>query len=185
MAYVLVPHLSPTHHSELSQLLARITAMAVTEAVDGEALRPNHVYVLPSDKVLRMGDETILVAEDEESVRAWLCRALRELGYTVLEASDGRAALGLIAEQGAAPDLVLGDAVMPGIGGIELRDRLAPMRPELPVLLISAYGTDELTRRGVVARDSVILPKPLDIRELAAGIRNLLDASGRAPRAPQ
>jgi CheY-like chemotaxis protein len=131
------------------------------------------------------GAETILVAEDEESVRAWLCRALRELGYTVLEAGDGRAALGLITEQGAAPDLVLGDAVMPGMGGLELRERLAAMRPELPVLLISAYSTDELTRRGMVARDGVILPKPLDIGELAAGIRNLLDVSGRAGRAPR
>ncbi len=130
------------------------------------------------------GSETILVVEDEEGVRAWLCRALRELGYTVLEASDGQAALGLITEQGAAPDLVLGDAVMPGMGGIELRERLAALRPELPVLLISAYSMDELTRRGMVARGSVVLRKPLDIPELATGVRNLLDASGRSPRAP-
>jgi two-component system CheB/CheR fusion protein len=121
------------------------------------------------------GSESILVAEDEEGVRTWLCRALRQLGYTVLEAGDGQTALRLITEQGAAPDLVLGDAVMPGMGGIELRQRLAAIRPELPVLLISAYSMDELTRRGMVAEGS-ILSKPLDIRDLAVGIRSVLDA---------
>jgi len=117
-----------------------------------------------------------VVAEDEEGVRAWLCRALRKLGYTVLEAGDGRKALRLITEQGAAPDLVLADAVMPGMSGIELRQRLAAIRPELPVLFISAYSMDELTRRGMVAEDSTILPKPPDLPELAAGIRRLLDS---------
>jgi PAS domain S-box-containing protein len=122
------------------------------------------------------GSDRILVAEDEEGVRAWLCRALRKLGYTVLEAGDGQKALRLITEQGAAPDLVLADAVMPGMSGIELRQRLAAIRPELPVLFISAYSMDELTRRGMVAEDSTILPKPLDLPELAAGIRRLLDS---------
>jgi signal transduction histidine kinase len=124
------------------------------------------------------GSETILVAEDEHGVRAWLRRALSGLGYTVLEASDGAAALRLIIEQGTAPDLVVGDAVMPRMGGIELRERLAASRPELPVLLISAYSMDELVQRGMVAEGSVVLPKPLDLRELAIGIRAALDGRG-------
>ncbi len=123
------------------------------------------------------GSETILVVEDDEVVREWLARSLRELGYTVLQAGEGAEALRLIEGEGSAAALVVSDVMMPGMGGVELRDRLADVRPGLPVLLISAYAFDELLARGIVDRATLVLPKPFEIAVVAIKIRNLLDAA--------
>ena len=81
---------------------------------------------------LRGGNETILVVEDEEVVRTLACRGLREQGYTVLEAKDGREALEQVERNHQPIDLVISDVVMPELSGRELGSRLAVLRPELP-----------------------------------------------------
>ena len=97
------------------------------------------------------GDETIIVAEDEDGVRAWISRVLRDRGYAVLEARHGEEALRLFSENAAHVRLVLTDLVMPGTDGRELGERMAIRAPDVPVLYMSAYTEDEITRRRLLA----------------------------------
>lgn len=127
------------------------------------------------------GSETILVAEDDVAVRAWVCRSLGQLGYTVIEARDGAEAVRLTGAADGTVALVLADVVMGGMGGVELRNRLAEAAPSVPVLLMSAHAPDELLTRRVVNRDDQVLQKPFDISDLAQRIRGLLDACTAAP----
>jgi two-component system CheB/CheR fusion protein len=124
------------------------------------------------------GSETILVAEDEEAVRAWISRSLGELGYTPIQARDGAEALRIIGAADQAVALVLTDVVMGTMGGVELRDRLAKTHPSLPVLLMSGHGTEELVGRRMLGAEEPVLQKPFDITQLAQRIRALLDTRG-------
>ncbi|MEO6058288.1 MAG: chemotaxis protein CheB [Gemmatimonadales bacterium] len=121
------------------------------------------------------GSETILVVEDEPAVREWLARSLRELGYTVLEAAEGGEALDRLEREGDAVTLVITDVMMPGMGGVELRDRLAETHPGLAVLLSSAHAFDSLVARGILDPGAFVLPKPFEVPALATRIRELLD----------
>lgn len=123
------------------------------------------------------GTETLLIVEDEEGIRTWLARTLRELGYTVVEASDGAEALRLVVEERRPIDLVLSDIVIPGLEGAQLRTRLAEARPGLPVLLISGFAREELVRQGRLDGDTVLLRKPFDPAALASEVRKALHAA--------
>jgi CheY-like chemotaxis protein len=120
------------------------------------------------------GVETILVAEDNDAVRAWLVRSLTELGYTVLEAREAGDALRLITEAPDRVSLVLTDVIMGSMGGGEMRDRLAEAAPSVPVLLMSGHAPDELLGRGLVSGEDQLLQKPFDIVQLDRRIRQLL-----------
>ncbi|HEX9102464.1 MAG TPA: ATP-binding protein, partial [Polyangia bacterium] len=117
------------------------------------------------------GRETILLAEDDESVREYVSLVLGRLGYRVLEAHDGAEALG-IAERFDGPiDLLLSDVVMPRMDGVELARRLAGSRPRIRVMHMSGYPGD--ARAGGSAP---FLAKPFDRDVLARRVRNILDA---------
>lgn len=120
------------------------------------------------------GSASILLVDDEAMVRHVTERALRELGYRVIVASDGREALRRIAEEHVAVDLVLSDVVMPGMSGAELWSRLAESHPGLPVLLMSGYASDDLVRQGRVEAGTPVLAKPFTTAELSARIKSLL-----------
>jgi len=120
------------------------------------------------------GSISILLVDDEAMVRHVTGRALRELGYAVIEASDGREALRLISEEHAAVDLVLSDVVMPGMSGAELWNRLAESHPGLPVLLMSGYASEDLVRQGRLAAGTPVLAKPFTVAELSSRINSLL-----------
>jgi two-component system CheB/CheR fusion protein len=124
------------------------------------------------------GSETIVVVDDEELVRKWACRLLSGLGYNALEASGGGEALRLIAEAETPVALVVSDVIMPGMSGVELRNRLAEIRPRLPVLLMSGFAADELIRRGVADAATSVLQKPVEAVDLASKIRERLDMRG-------
>ena len=98
---------------------------------------------------LPRGSETILLAEDDDSVRVVMGEVLRDLGYQVLEAREGREALGIAAEHAGRIDLLLTDVVMPGFGGSELQQRLAAARPGLRVLYISGVMDDAIAHHGL------------------------------------
>ncbi|RYY43743.1 MAG: response regulator, partial [Sphingomonadales bacterium] len=114
--------------------------------------------------------ETVLVVEDEERVRSYSVEALRELGYTVLDARDGVEALNIIA-RGQSISLLFSDVVMPEMGGRELAARAAAVVPGLKVLLTSGY-----TPESVGDADRDILGKPFDLAQLANRVRAALDA---------
>jgi two-component system CheB/CheR fusion protein len=120
------------------------------------------------------GTETILVAEDDEAVRAWVCRSLSELGYTVLQARDGADALRVMTEAHGGVSLVLADVIMGGMGGGELQDRLAEEAPSVPVLLMSGHAPEELLGRRLVSGADQLLQKPFEIAQLDRRIRLLL-----------
>jgi len=123
-----------------------------------------------------VGCETILLAEDDEGVRAFARRSLERAGYAVLAAADGDEALRLFAQDPDRVDLALLDVVMPGIGGREVHDRLREVRPDLPVLFCSGYSGDSLHTRFILDEGLQLLPKPYERRALLSRIRSLLDA---------
>ncbi|MEO7987056.1 MAG: chemotaxis protein CheB [Gemmatimonadales bacterium] len=127
------------------------------------------------------GSETILVVEDEEAVRVWVSRCLREMGYTVVEAGDAASALRMVAEAPAI-DLVVSDVVMPGLDAAKLRARLVEARPELPVVLMSGFAREELIRQGRLDAGTTLMHKPFDPAALAVEVRQALDGARGAAR---
>ncbi|MBX3594900.1 MAG: PAS domain-containing protein [Sphingomonas sp.] len=146
-------------------------------------LLPRHAGATAAAKVamaeggIRTGspDEVILVVEDEERVRAYSVEALRELGYTVLQAHDGREALGLI-ERGQKITLLFTDVVMPEMTGDALARAARERQPDLRILFTSGYTPDEKLLADRLNGAGPLLPKPFGIDALAAKVRETLDA---------
>ena len=122
------------------------------------------------------GSETILLAEDQESLRILIKSFLKQKGYTVLSAQNGREALSLAEHYPDAIHLLVTDVVMPDIRGTEVAERLLKDRPEIHVVYISGYPDEEMTDPA-----AAFLQKPFGMQELGARIRSLLD--GRRPSA--
>jgi CheY-like chemotaxis protein len=122
---------------------------------------------------------SVLVVDDEPSVRRFACRVLREAGYGVREAADGLDALSLIRGGVVDVDAVVSDIVMPRMNGVELLQSLSLERPRLPVILMSGYDMNQLTRLGIVGPCGV-LSKPFPPDLLLAEVRRCiaLEASG-------
>jgi PAS domain S-box-containing protein len=129
----------------------------------------------PTQTTAPSGAERILLVEDEDAVRRIAARALLARGYTVLEATNGADALALVERDPGAVDLVVTDVVMPLLGGRELGERLAELRPELPLLFISGYTDDEVVRRGLLSPGSPFLQKPFEPDALARKVREILE----------
>ena len=127
---------------------------------------------------LASGTETILVAEDEDAVRALIAKVLRKRGHTVLEARNGREAIRLAEEAGGTVHLLLTDVVMPEMGGRELAERTRTMHPEIRVMFMSGYTSDEVVRRGISDAEVAFLEKPFAPAVLAARVREVLDGEG-------
>jgi len=124
-------------------------------------------------------DEKILVCEDDPDVRAYSVEVLRELGYEVLEAADGAAALALL-EGGAAIDLLFTDVVLPaGVTGEIVAARAREILPDLPVLFTTGYARKAISRAGRVDPEIDLIPKPFTYAHLAARVRELLDRAER------
>ena len=120
------------------------------------------------------GNETILVVEDEDSVRSFLVETLQDLNYKVREAADGSAALALFKTGRFHLDLLLTDIIMPGLNGRELADELHRLQPNLKVLFMTGYAGNPVGEDQ--AEDDVsLLQKPLTQAALAARIREMLD----------
>ena len=124
------------------------------------------------------GSETILLAEDEDSVRVPSTASLRRLGYTVLVAANGGEALALAEAHPDPIDLLLSDVVMPDMNGRELTRRITARYPTIRVLFTSGYTDDVIARRGVLEPGLQFLPKPYTPPELAQEVRRVLDLPG-------
>jgi two-component system cell cycle sensor histidine kinase/response regulator CckA len=124
------------------------------------------------------GSETILVAEDDEALRALLRIGLEICGYNVLAAASGREALRLAALRDGPISLLITDVTMPGIDGPELARRLAARRPCLKVLLLSGYAPDPAR----LDRGAAFLQKPFRPAQLVAKVRALLDSAAAPSR---
>ncbi|MEN4921672.1 ATP-binding protein [Achromobacter spanius] len=125
--------------------------------------------------------QTVLVAEDEPSVRAVTAEALRELGYAVIEAADGASALKRISSD-IRLDLLICDLGLPGgMNGRQVAEAAQALRPGLKVLFISGYGANAQGANGADAADPV-LPKPYALEDLARHVHALLRAQLSGPR---
>ncbi len=131
----------------------------------------------PERREPERGRETILLVEDEKSVRHFIAHFLEQRGYSVLRARDGRQALKVASSHSGAIDLLLSDIVMRGINGIELARRMTRTDPELKVLLMSGY-TEKRTELEDPAAPGFrpdFLQKPFSTAELGRKLRELLD----------
>ncbi|WP_054532385.1 ATP-binding protein [Herpetosiphon geysericola] len=126
---------------------------------------------------LPRGNETILVSEDEPQVRAVLVRMLQGLGYRVLEAAHGSAALEVLqAHATGTIKLLISDLVMPQMGGFELGQLVSELDPSLKILFISGYSEHSLAQQQQFTQQPLLLSKPFSLATLAQTVRNILDA---------
>lgn len=123
------------------------------------------------------GSETILLVEDEEPLRALALRVLQRHGYRVLQAHNGNDALRIASEFDGPIDLVVTDVVMPGMGGRDLAERLAKLRPRSRLIYMSGYTDDEIIRRGLLNPTLALLAKPFSPNELVQTVRRVLDGA--------
>jgi CheY-like chemotaxis protein len=138
---------------------------------------PNDMGLAASrtQSVTRGGIETILLVEDEESVRNLMRVVLESQGYTILEACHGGEALSLAGQHQGRLDLLLTDVVMPHMSGRELAERLSTLCPQLKILFISGYTDDKVFRHGLLAAEVEFLPKPFPPTVLISKVREVLD----------
>jgi len=126
-------------------------------------------------KGMRSGTETVLVAEDDDAVRAVAAEILTRHGYTVILARHGEEALVRAASHGAAIQLAITDVVMPTMDGPTLVARLRTSHPHIRTLFTSGYAGDAILRRGVLESGVPFLEKPYTAAELLAKVREVLD----------
>jgi len=119
------------------------------------------------------GTGTILLVEDEDAVRVFSARALRNKGYQVLEAKNGEAALQQIESDGASIDLLITDVVMPQMDGPTLARHVRDLRPDMRVIFISGYAEDRLGEIDGV-KIAHFLPKPFSLKQLAAKVKDVI-----------
>jgi CheY-like chemotaxis protein len=120
------------------------------------------------------GRETILLVDDEKSLRKLGKRVLSDAGYRVLEAADGAMALRVAAEEVGEIDLVVTDIEMPTLGGRGMVDELHELSPGIRVLFMSGYTDNEILRRGLRSAEAAFLQKPFTAESLRAAVRSVL-----------
>ncbi|HEY6763658.1 MAG TPA: PAS domain S-box protein [Candidatus Sulfotelmatobacter sp.] len=128
----------------------------------------------PASRTPAGGSETVLLVEDEESVRELVRETLLAKGYRVLEAENGQAGLEVAARHAGEIDLVITDVVMPQLGGRELAQQLLKLRPQLKVLYLSGYTEDAIVSEGTIESGKAFLQKPFTLQCLSRKVREVL-----------
>jgi CheY-like chemotaxis protein len=141
---------------------------AGSEAVPAPAPAP--------EPVIARGTETIVVVEDDPSVRDLVRLMLEGCGYRILSAPDADSAARLCSEHPGGVDLLLTDVVMPDVGGRVLAERLTALFPALRVLFMSGYSDEAVFRHGIIRPDTAFIEKPFSQAGLARKVREVLDA---------
>jgi two-component system, cell cycle sensor histidine kinase and response regulator CckA len=137
-----------------------------------EAAEP--ISPAPVSFELNGGSETVLLVEDEESVRELVRETLDAKGYRVLEAENGETALRLANQHSDSIDVLITDVVMPGMSGRELSARLCASHPQTKVLYLSGYTEDAIVHEGVLDPGTAFLQKPFTLQALARKVREVL-----------
>ncbi len=123
-----------------------------------------------------VGLETVLLVEDEPGVRALAETVLRKLGYKVVVADSGEAALRMWEDKRSSIDVLLTDVIMPQMSGGELAHKLREMNPRLKILFMSGYTDDMIASHGVLAGETQLIQKPFTAEALGRRLRSVLDA---------
>jgi CheY-like chemotaxis protein len=118
--------------------------------------------------------ETVLVVEDDADVRLYTVAALQELGYFVIEAADGPAAIAILEKRNV--DLVFTDVVLPGgMTGADVAARAAALWPGIKILFTTGYARNAIVHHGRLDRGVHLLTKPFSFDDLAAKVRDVID----------
>ncbi len=160
---------APGKGTTFSIYLPRVSEAEVAAAAEEAASETNKKRDLT-------GVGTLLLVEDEEGVRAFSARALRNKGYSVLEANSGEAALELLKTQKDTIDLLVTDVVMPKVDGPTLVREVREKRPDLKVIFISGYTEDAFRKKLDEDSDIHFLQKPFSLNQLAGMVKEVLDA---------
>jgi len=156
---------------DVQSLLGQGTAFKVyLPAHLGVGEKPREEVCAP----VMMGAGTILVVEDDESLRNVLVRIITKMGYQVLMADSPNHALALAAEPGNRINLLLTDVVMPEMSGSELRDRIEPLQPSMKTLFMSGYTLDQINLKGVSETSCHLITKPFSVLQLSKQLSALL-----------
>ena len=143
----------------------------INEARDESAAS---VAVARPKPLLRQGEGVVLLVEDEAPVRAFASRALRMRGYTVLEADSAEQALKTLEDPALHVDIFVTDVVMPGLDGPSWVRRALESRPEVRVIFVSGYAEECLSDQQSRIPNSVFLPKPFSLTDLAETVQGQL-----------
>jgi DNA-binding response OmpR family regulator len=122
------------------------------------------------------GSETILIGEDNSSVRKLAKEVLEQFGYTVIEARDGEDAISKFGQFAQKIDLVILDVVMPKKNGREVYEAIRVINPEIKVFFMSGYTADILSDKGMQEKKLEYVAKPLSPQELLNKVRAVLDS---------
>ncbi len=133
------------------------------------------VNAAPQRSLVAREGESVLVVEDEVRVRETLVESLRDLGYTVVHASDATAAIRKF-EEGLRVTLLFTDIIMPGRTGRELADEVVKRWPGTKVLYTTGYSRNAIVHNGVLDPGVQVLTKPYTIEQVAAKVRDVIDA---------
>ncbi|WP_368744848.1 hybrid sensor histidine kinase/response regulator [Desertibaculum subflavum] len=124
------------------------------------------------------GKGTVLLVEDEDAVRVFAARALRNKGYTVVEASSGDIALTELERLQGKVDVLVSDVVMPGVDGPTLAKRVRETHPDMKIIFISGYAEDAFRRNLDRTAEIHFLPKPFSLKQLAGKVKEVLTSNG-------
>ena len=123
------------------------------------------------------GTEKILLVEDDASVRKLTGKILRKAGYTVYEAESGKKALEIIEKESIKPNLLFTDVVMPGMNGMELKEKIRKTFPDIKVLCTSGYSADLVKEKNLISDRVFFLQKPVLLDELQNKLREIFNCA--------
>jgi len=152
---------------------------ALLKRSDSQAGKGTQSMTPPNDRGragLPQEKETILLAEDEPSLRRLIARVLRTQGYTVLEAADGNEALALAQANGVKIQLLITDVIMPGLSSKMLAEWLKQVNPSVKVLFISGYINNNAVRDAMSKPGTFFLQKPFNPSDLSKKVREAIEA---------
>ena len=141
---------------------------------------PHHAEMIQETFAFRFGGETILLVEDDPSLRKMAAEVLRDGGYNVLTAACGSDALQVAAGHSGPLDVLLTDVVMPGMTGRELADQIVGQYPGTRVLYMSGYTEDAIENHGLHGQTLTVIQKPFTHEVLARRVRDALDETANA-----
>ena len=137
-----------------------------------EGAAENHAA--PATRAAAGGTETILLVEDEESVRQLVRDTLESKGYKIVDAENGEAGIAAAARHNGKIDLVITDVVMPGMGGREMAQQILKTHPGTKVLYLSGYTEDAVLSEGGLDNATAFLQKPFTLQNLSRKVREVL-----------
>jgi len=135
----------------------------------------------PFEGIVPNGTETILIVEDEDSLREVTCAFLKNKGYSVFVAAEAESAISIAASNDHRIDLLLTDVILPSSSGVQLAQRLLGDNPQMRVLYVSGYTADAIVHHGGHDPNFAFLSKPFSLPTLARKIRSILDAERAHP----